>query len=163
MRETAEERQKRINKEYPPQRPIKFRAWDKWVGKFVDPLSPFTDDVYVGQDGKVRVYSCDEGGCDLHRADENRYEIVWYTGLKDKNSKEIYEGDIVEEGYCQGVTGIVWVDGMYFSKEVDVSWATFLDANVHTYEENMTFLCQSRTDDMEVIGNIYENPELVRE
>ena len=78
-----------------------------------------------------------------------RYEkdIMQFTGLKDKNGKEIYEGDIMSNGY-------------------DTFNIEFFDAKFHA-----TFMPESKEDKvkqgydyfntMEVIGNIYENPELL--
>jgi uncharacterized phage protein (TIGR01671 family) len=78
-----------------------------------------------------------------------------FTGLKDKNGKEIYEGDIILfKDYSQSVekpptfiTSIFWWD----------EFAGFSVKNTHGELNFMT------CDDMEVIGNIYENPELNKE
>ena len=74
--------------------------------------------------------------------------IMQFTGLLDKNGKEIYEGDIVK-----GVTGyifkIVFSDGSFM----------ILSGLKHP-EKNKTFLIYN-PDFIEIIGNIYQNPELL--
>jgi uncharacterized phage protein (TIGR01671 family) len=74
--------------------------------------------------------------------------LMQYTGLKDKNGVEIYEGDVVEaKGYYQDKYIIEWVyDG----------WEIFdgKDGVVADFDE---------WEKLEVIGNIYENPELLED
>lgn len=83
-----------------------------------------------------------------------------YTGLKDKNGKEIYEGDILtwgEDGfavpspivveYKHGAFGYVYVDGNFYPF-----------AGVSSF----TFNLFDTDDRFEVIGNIYDNPELLK-
>ena len=84
----------------------------------------------------------------------NRFELMQYTGLKDKNGKEIYEGDIVK--------GIAF-DGYNVSNGVikfpDCSYTVeFKDKNARGFY----YLHHIRLETIEVIGNIYENPELVK-
>jgi len=69
-----------------------------------------------------------------------------YTGLKDKNGKEIYEGDIVYDSVADA-KGIVQYKPGYFAIGGEILGADEL--------------CQESID-IEIIGNIYENPELLK-
>lgn len=81
-----------------------------------------------------------QGGC-----------IEQYTGLKDKNNKEIYEGDIVESGMAMQCYGEVFYNPMY---------TRFMIRD----EKRLLERCDCAlwyTDDIEVLGNIHETPELL--
>ena len=129
-------------------REIKFRAWDKHHEEMVrvDAIAierncfSTKDYIYGSQ-----PHFYDEHN-DLHLLEE--CEIMQYTGLKDKNDKEIYEGDIVT---CS--------NGMAYQYKVIFSFGCF-----EGYDKASGFtrkLCDMK--DLKVIGNIYENPELLKE
>ena len=86
-----------------------------------------------------------------------------YTGLHDKNGKEIYEGDIIEFSYDMFVGNfdtfavkgkIVFEEGAFYVKVFE---------NERITGEETYLLYSINLDDIEVIGNIYENRELLNE
>ena len=131
-------------------REIKFRAWDMRVKK-----------MYFGGMDKFNSIA------PFVNALEN-YPLMQYTGLKDKNGKEIYEGDIV----------IADDDGQEFPEKYDedkdeyipcgkyeVYWAEamwWLRSPAEPHGLQMEYNPFTDDADFEVIGNIYENPELVK-
>lgn len=77
--------------------------------------------------------------------EDETIKVMQYTGLKDKNGKEIYEGDIVNQNGW--LNREVWFDdGSFLIGRKDIS-----DDNFY----------QRQADRVEVIGNIYEHPELL--
>ena len=128
-------------------RPLKFRMWDEESKTMID-----ADSLAFEEYAPISVLLT------------NRPNIMQYTGLQDKNGKEIYEGDIVtyedgnewstESGYdCEEFmnTGVINFDTEY--ARYDVTNKESAD-----YEELF-----EGGGDFEVIGNIYENPELLEE
>lgn len=83
--------------------------------------------------------------------------LMQYTGLKDKNGKEIYEGDIVK--YFNDYYDLKGLNGCVKSQvEWDNGGFCVDDADIGAY-------CEDNSDitGLEVIGNLYENPELIKE
>lgn len=121
---------------------IKFRAWDieNKVMRPVGRLDFFTDgDIHINNHLPVSY------------KDHDFFYLMWFTGLKDSNGVEIYEGDIVRYNFGSAVIGIVkhgWASCM------SVFYGWYVDLGEGRI--NYTF-----SENYQVIGNIHENPELL--
>ena len=137
-------------------REIKFRAWDK-EERVMGEVTRLDEMVYVEYLSSKPVTSCLHCAglkCSHpHKYISNTIELMQYTGLKDRYGKEIYEGDIVE-----------LANGQRRQIAYAYCWARYmlsLDGEncieyLETYCEPITY-----SRNIEVIGNIYENPELL--
>jgi len=124
-------------------REIKFRAWDKNKRTMVNGGSFFDVSQTQGVDRWVF-------GMDVFNHPDN-VELMQYTGLEDKNGVEMYEGDIVNFSFRMGRNEPQHFEGVLV--EVDPIWGSTVSAD-DTYS-------LGRCHDIEVIGNIYENKELL--
>lgn len=133
-------------------REIKFRAWDGWKMFNVDVLAitPGGWSCGVGFDREGELVP-DHGRRGVSLAYQPSIKVMQFTGLCDRNGKEIYEGDIVE------VTGTP-----YYAKRGQV---VFNGKEYGLLDANNGFCADFVWEDwerfFEVIGNIYENPELL--
>lgn len=84
--------------------------------------------------------------------DEN-WEVMQFTGLKDKTGKEIYEGDIVKCGYGKG--HIIFNAGCFM-----VQWIDDKESNMEFVFSRKGTYRREGEDELEIIGNIHQNPEL---
>jgi len=115
-------------------REIRFRAWKKEDKKWLD-----RDELCISVlNGKLLGWQADY-----------EFDIQQYTGLKDKNGKEIYEGDIfIEDTFDDEakklISTVIFKEGMFTDNAGDEP----------LYEILM--------NEIEIIGNIHENPELLK-
>ena len=91
----------------------------------------------------------------VYRFEDEKVKLMQYTGLKDKNGKEIYEGDIVKiiklEGYGEYCEQVEYTGRI----ECYISEFRIQPLNLRLSDES--------TVEIEIIGNIYENKNLLEE
>lgn len=129
-------------------REIKFRAWNKNLKKMY-------------KIGQITL----EKGTWNYEPDNREYigmsipyqpsfVLMQYTGLKDKNGKEIYEGDIV---YIKGETELLDIKGK-------VEYSDIFAQYIITNTKNIAYETEALGDyeNIEVIGNEFDNPELFK-
>lgn len=92
---------------------------------------------------------------DVYRFEDEEVKLMQYTGVKDKNGKEIYEGDIVLIKLDETSTWHKTVVG--FKKGAFI--ADLIDKEDYVYIFHHRFT----SDDFEIIGNVYENKNLLEE
>ena len=146
-------------------REIKFRAWFNGKNRMVynlgfDDRSFITlDDPTLQEDEMPSVWDKDCIIDDSYYEGAFSYEIMQYTGLLDKNGKEIFEGDIVAFEDSDG--GYEYPDVVVNTGIVEYGELRFYFTNRIAAEMDDFYIKDGRCDDVEVIGNIHENPELL--
>jgi len=127
-------------------REIKFRAWNKQRKEMFE---------VANIDFKEKKVTLTNGIIRLPSVNFNDTELMQYTGLKDRNGKEIYEGDIVLIKLDETSTWYKTVVG--FKKGAFI--ANLIDKEDYVYIFHHGFT----DDDFEIIGNVYENKNLLEE
>lgn len=118
-------------------REIKFRAWDRILKKMTYEVS-----MKLREDEYINIL-------DMFAILNQRYDFMQYTGLKDKNGKEIYEGDIIL--FDENKAVVFYGNGKFRVKYK-------MCAGGLRYQNLSDVLYYNTT---QVIGNFYENKELI--
>lgn len=132
-------------------RDIKFRVWDKELKKMHICGEDVHDEITFENETNKAYYYNLQNGCGSLREDSD-YVLMQYIGLKDKNETEIYEGDIVR------ILGGEYEQGFYEWDETVIIKDLIYDG----FNLMMT-INQIGNGAIEVIGNIYENKNLLRQ
>ena len=134
---------------------LKYRAWDN-VKKEM-----FKDTFAITESGQVVVVEQESVASSPDYVFVDHLVIMQSTGLKDKNGKEIFEGDIVRTtrflGRADEIGGFYEYEKDYVGvvKVLEGSWV--IDTGI------VAVRLWSEIDESEVLGNIYENPELLED
>ena len=139
----------------------KFRTWDKIYNEWVD-----NNDIVINQEGLLFIrYENQVEFQPMSLTKSANYEIVFFTGLKDKNGKEIYEGDILT-WFADGINKkaiVIWKDCGWCAKRIDKKLNKFEKFYQFSHFIPVEINKEGKKDlfDGEVIGNKFENPELL--
>jgi uncharacterized phage protein (TIGR01671 family) len=119
----------------------------------------FFDNFYVINQGRVGIIKGDvfDDGSSFYvdYSDKNNWKVMQYTGLKDMNGKEIFEGDILATRPAR--------DGFRHIDSIELGWSRDDEYGYIWANSKYVLRVQDLIDERyEVIGNIYENPELLQ-
>jgi len=136
-------------------REIKFRTWDKQLKQFAEWTNrdPFFDTSH-GQIFFWERVQREDGSYDgdiILQDYDDRFILQQYTGLKDKNGKEIYEGDICNAGMVTGPIDFI-IGGFSLASNPLIEFL-LKDACVFSPDYDPSWI------DVEVVGNVCENPD----
>lgn len=120
-------------------REIKFRAWDTLESKMIE-----SEDL-AAQQWNVLL--------SITENERSNWRFMQFTGLLDKNGKEIYEGDIVK-GETLIPMKVIW-----HKYQWAVEYYPYEGKTIETIDDGLLKALQD--EDFQIIGNIYENPELL--
>jgi uncharacterized phage protein (TIGR01671 family) len=129
-------------------RPIKFRAWvnensNRYKPHIMWSWEEIWDNTYIEVPGKMI----------LHHGlnpEMSGVQLMQFTGLLDKNGKEIYEGDIVKLDFWSTNQQVKFIEGAFCLADKDGD-----------YSGDIHYIHHAEIPQASVIGNIFENPELL--
>lgn len=132
-------------------REIKFRFYDKDNSQMYCQIEDFKDLALINGQFKPVLNNLINNSFNWYK---RNYELMQYTGLKDKNGTEIYEGDIVKNNFAETIGSVMFADCGYWIKTIDKDiFGNTIYCDLGDYDGEV----------LEVIGNIYQNTELLKE
>ena len=153
------------------EREIRFNAWIPELGIMIEDVVVGHGNIGFGSDNEdvglalnAKGYSSEDCNLPAEWYDTgedwyhvmNGFELVQFTGLKDKNKVDIFEGDVLSHS-SDGICSVIYcAEYASFKRQFND------DANPDNPSEKLQLLFYGRTHlNCEVIGNIFENPELI--
>lgn len=137
-------------------REIKFRWWDRNHKRIIQ-----SDCLLINANGKTITEWVKIGDYDYLLVAGENADLMQFTGLLDKKGKEIYEGDLIKidgHGRIKPIIQVKWIaEKACFGFEA--SWVD--EKNDNQLELYMYHNFKEEIMTIEIIGNIYENPELL--
>lgn len=127
---------------------LRFRAWDKEFKEMVQVDALVFDE---------QVIKATYKNGNVVKEDLKNYVLMQSTGLKDKNGKEIFEGDILTTGKRTGVVKKHRTLGFYINDARGDNWWFGSDVDLAEFEDFTRDVARK----IGILGNIYTNPELV--
>jgi len=135
---------------------VKFRIWDNQQQKFFRPIFDASngnlDELLISLKGDLIRRRITENGNEILEHEScfpNRFVKSIFTGLKDKNGKEIYLGDVLINPY-EKKDEVVFTENGFYGKAKNKNHIV------------LNPLCDNYLENKEIIGNIYENKDLLK-
>ncbi|SCY14099.1 YopX family protein [Lysinibacillus fusiformis] len=145
-------------------REIKFRAWDK-KRKELFRVHDLNFNRHDGTPTTIMGYTPDSGNCwnvfgghFMKYANEQRYVLMQFTGVTDKNGREIYEGDLYKYTNSHDLYN---PESGHTTLEVDHVKAVIFENGAFYHGRHLLSEVIEYDDSFTYVGNIYENPELL--
>jgi uncharacterized phage protein (TIGR01671 family) len=137
----------------------KFRAWDKRKKEMIEnkhfyfnTCNGYPMIIFIADD-MLEPHGCGGEG--------DYYELMDYTGKKDRNEKEIFEADII--GFSFGIPP-TYVKAVVYWNDYDLSWCVECIGDVKPKHEKLSFFLKEESCyEIEVIGDKYSNLEMLKE
>lgn len=133
-------------------REYKFRVWDTENKEMLKVQELDFEDTFYGGRLSIRTDQYND------YFDIEDMILMQYTGLKDKNGKEIYEGDIIFDSFYERKAKVVFLEGAF--------WLDYIEdfKEYETIHKRYQLLANyDNKSVLEVIGNIYDNKKLLEE